>query len=137
SPTHCRPSRRSGCRLSRKPRVGWTSRRRADVARALIAVDRDIRVVDRAHDVAHAVADVLVTVARGLRGRGRAGGGVRNTAREHAARACPALGVGAWTLRSGQALNAGARSVADRAAVLVASLEVAWACQQVALDLRV
>src|SRR5262249_15916612 len=92
----------------------------AHVPRALVVVDGDVGVVDAVHDVAGAVALVLVAVVRRLAARRGAGHRVVHAAGVARAGAGLALGVAARALRRRVALHALAGRGAHRAAVLVA-----------------
>ncbi len=88
---------------------------RAQVLRALIAVDRQVGVVGDRHDVARGVALVALAVARHLGRNDRARGRVGDDALP-ARRAAPLLagGVHARTVGDGDAADARAAAVADQ-----------------------
>lgn len=93
-----------------------------NIVRALVAiVDGRVVVVGRACDAAGAIANEGLAIACSLSGRDRrAHWGIVHAALVQATRAHLAFGVLAWTIRRNEAFDAGASSVAQRAAILIA-----------------
>lgn len=92
----------------------------AHIARALVVVVRQVRVVVYGHHAARAIALVLFAIARCLRSNRRSAGRIVETT--HVAIACPGLAfvIDAWALRRVVASDAAPCAIAYRAAGLAA-----------------